>query len=468
MVKKVAIIGLDCATPQLVFGSLKGRMPFVQSLLERGVYGPLRSCDPPITVPAWSCMFSGLDPGQLGVYGFRNRNGYGYGQIKIASSLDIKAPRLWDFAARAGLRSIVLGVPQTYPPRPLKGVMVAGFLTPSTRSDFTRPPGLKDRLAGLCGGEYLLDVEGFRTLEPAVLKERLWSMTRRRFKLAGALVEQEDWDLFAMVEMGPDRLHHGFWQHFDPDHPLHRPGNSHQNVIPDYYALLDELIEKLCHRLPKGCLLLIVSDHGAQAMQGSFALNQWLIEQGYLVLKKDLSSPVTLQNDLVDWSRTRAWGEGGYYGRIFFNIKGREPQGMLEPSKVPAFAAGLKAELEALAGPQGGLLGNQVLLPREIYSRVVGIPPDLMLYPGNLAWRASALVGGGVFGLENDTGPDGANHAQDGIFAAGVTGHEIAALGGRELKGRSLYDIAPSVLTWLGLEPPGLMRGSVIPLHTMA
>jgi predicted AlkP superfamily phosphohydrolase/phosphomutase len=70
---KVAVIGLDSAAPQLVFDQFRNNLPNLSRLMDEGVWGPLKSCHPPITVPAWSCMMSGYDPGQLGIYGLRNR-----------------------------------------------------------------------------------------------------------------------------------------------------------------------------------------------------------------------------------------------------------------------------------------------------------------------------------------------------------------------------------------------------------
>src|SRR5690349_20793158 len=70
---KVVVIGLDCAEPSLVFDRYAQRLPSLSRLRERGLWGKLRSCDPPITVPAWMSMMSSRDPGALGYYGFRNR-----------------------------------------------------------------------------------------------------------------------------------------------------------------------------------------------------------------------------------------------------------------------------------------------------------------------------------------------------------------------------------------------------------
>ena len=157
-VENVAIIGLDCADPTLVFERWLGDLPNLRRLAEAGLWGRLESCVPPVTVPAWSCMASGRDPGALGVYGFRSRRDWSYEDLGLATNLEIRQLRLWDYAARAGLPSITVGVPQTFPIiRPPRGCQVTCFLTPSTRSPYTHPPELAEEIAGLVG-DYLLDV----------------------------------------------------------------------------------------------------------------------------------------------------------------------------------------------------------------------------------------------------------------------------------------------------------------------
>ena len=84
---KVVVIGLDCAEPSLVFDRYAHRLPYLSALRERGVWGKLRSCDPPITVPAWMSMMSSKDPGTLGYYGFRNRADHSYEKMTTATSL---------------------------------------------------------------------------------------------------------------------------------------------------------------------------------------------------------------------------------------------------------------------------------------------------------------------------------------------------------------------------------------------
>jgi predicted AlkP superfamily phosphohydrolase/phosphomutase len=128
------IIGLDCLEPSLVFGRWAGELPVLGDLIDRGLHGPLTSIVPPITVPAWSCMMASQTPGDLGIYGFRNRADFSYGNLFIADGSAVRAPRLWDLLGREGKRSIVLGVPGTFPPRPLNGLQPV-----RRRIDWTAP-----------------------------------------------------------------------------------------------------------------------------------------------------------------------------------------------------------------------------------------------------------------------------------------------------------------------------------------
>ena len=109
--------------------------------MDRGVYGPLESCEPPITVPAWSCMMSSKDPGTLGFYGFRNRKDHSYDGLTFATAEKVKDDRVWDILSRAGKHVVVLGVPQTFPPRQVNGEMISCFLAPSTDSPLHLPRG---------------------------------------------------------------------------------------------------------------------------------------------------------------------------------------------------------------------------------------------------------------------------------------------------------------------------------------
>jgi predicted AlkP superfamily phosphohydrolase/phosphomutase len=449
------VIGLDCAAPQWVFDRWIDELPTIGSLAERGTYGVLRSCDPPITVPAWSCMTSSRSPGALGFYGFRNRRDYSYDGLSLADASAVRVPRLWDLLSERHRPVIVLGVPQTYPVSAVNGVMVSCFLTPdTTTSRYTHPPSLRDEIENLVG-RYLVDVDGFRTVDKETLLAQIEEMTEKRFRVAEHLLETRPWDLFFLVEMGTDRIHHGFWRFTDPKHRFYEPGNQFAGAMLDYYRSLDRKIARLLRFADNETAVLIVSDHGAKRMDGGICVNEWLLREGYLTLRTTLSEPAPLTPDLVDWERTIAWGEGGYYCRLFLNVKGREPLGRVDPADYEAVRDELKAKLEALGDHEGRPIGTLAHKPEELYSQRNGVPPDLLVYFGDLHWRSVGRVGtGAVHVFENDTGPDDANHAHEGLYLLVADG--IPAGRGCE---RSILDIAPTLLELLGEAVPLQMEG---------
>lgn len=459
---KVVVIGLDCAEPSLVFDRYAEHLPNLSRLRGAGIWGKLRSCDPPITVPAWMSMMSSKDPGTLGYYGFRNRADRSYEKMTTATSLAVKEPLLWDYLGMADKKSILIGVPQTYPPRAVNGCLVTDFLTPSVESNYTYPPELKAEIAGWSDVHpYEFDVSDFRTPDKGKIRDALIRMTDKRFALARRLMTGKPWDFFMMVEMGTDRVHHAFWQYMDPSHHRYVKGNPYESVIFDYYVHVDRKIGELLASVPAGAYVIVVSDHGAQCMEGGIALNEWLVQKGYLVLKEPPVAPSRLEGLKIDWEKTIAWGSGGYYGRLFLNVQGREPHGVIPPDQYEATRDKLIAELETLGDPQGRPIGTRVLKPESLYRQVRGIaPPDLFVYFGNLRWRSVGTVGTGeIHTFENDTGPDDANHAQDGMII--VTGPGVSPSGPAE--GLQLMDVTPTVLRMFGLGVPADLQGHVIP-----
>lgn len=452
---RVVIIGLDCAEPSLVLDSWLDQLPTIAQLVERGAYGRLTSVIPPITVPAWSCMMASKTPGDLGVYGFRNRADHSYDGVYIANAAAIHEPRLWDLLSRRGKRSIVLGVPGTYPVRPINGVMVSCFLTPSTRRQYTFPPLLRREVEQVVG-EYLFDCPNFRTDDKDDLLRQVYEMTERRFRLAEHLLATRPWELFTMVEMGIDRMHHGFWKHMDAAHRKYPGPGRYQEAILDYHRYVDELIARLLTFADDRTAVLLVSDHGAKRMDGGIRVNEWLRREGYLALLREPDGPSTLDSVGVDWGRTLAWAEGGYYSRVFLNVQGREPAGAVPPGDYERIRDELSQRLTQIPDDRGRPLPTRVYKPEEVYPQVNGVPPDLIVYFGDLLWRAVGTVGGddGVHTFENDTGPDDANHAQEGLLV--VSGPGIQP-GRRD--GMHLLDVAPTVLELLGLDVPPGMRG---------
>jgi predicted AlkP superfamily phosphohydrolase/phosphomutase len=456
MASRALVIGLDCAPPDLVFERWRDELPVLRGLMGQGTYGVLRSCDPPITVPAWTSMTSSRSPGTLGVYGFRNRRSRFYDGVAIADSRTVRVPRVWDLLSARGRDVIVIGVPQTYPASEVNGVMVACFLTPNTRTTpYTYPPELGNEIEHLVG-DYTTDVADFRTNDKDRLRVELEDMTEKRFRVAEHLLATRPWHLFFMVEMGTDRVQHGFRRYFDPLHRLHEAGNRFEQVALDYYRALDEKVGRLLRFADDETAVLVVSDHGAKRMEGAICVNEWLRREGYLTLKDEPAEPTALTADLVDWQRTAAWGEGGHYCRLFLNVAGREPQGVVSPTDYERVCQELKTKLEALGDERGRPLETLAHTPEDLYPEVNGVAPDLLVYFDDLHWRSNGRVGtDSLHVFENDTGPDDANHDHEGVYVLAANG--VRARPGPE---RDLRDVAPTLLALLGEPIPPEMEGS--------
>lgn len=447
---KVFVIGLDCAPPELVFDEFD--LPNIQQLMD--CYGELTSTIPAITCPAWMSMVTGKNPGKLGFYGFRNRKGFSYTDMWIANSLAVKEDTLWDIFSREGKDVSMIGVPQTYPPKPVNGIMVTSFLTPDINHQYTYPDSLKTEIKDLVG-EYMLDVEEFRTEDKHKLLSQIYEMTEKRCKVVSHYLKKK-WDFFMWVEMGPDRLHHGLWKYFDTTHRKYAESDL-KSAIPEYYQYLDNQIGEMLHLVDDDACIIVVSDHGAKKMEGCINVNDWLIQEGYLHLKEEPSQVSPFKKVQIDWKKTSVWAWGGYYSRIFFNVKNREEEGVLTKEEYYDVREDVKKKLESMKDDHGAPLNTKAFRPEDIYTgKYVSEAPDLIVYFGDLDWRATESVGhDSIYSFETEIGPDDCVHAQKGIFILEDPEERVS---GRK-ENLNIMDFAPTVLDLMGSKKPPDMDG---------
>ena len=450
---KTLVIGLDCATPELLLGD--ERLTNIRRLMENGSYGKLETVIPPLAVPAWMCMAASEDPGSLGVYGLRNRNDHSYGDPGAVDSGSIQALTIWDQVGAEQKRCNVIGVPPSFPPLRVNGNCVSCFLTPGTSAgSYTYPDSLKGEIETLIGG-YPFDVHGIRGSNKDRLKDEIFSMSRKHFEVVRHLMRESKWDYFHFVEMGLDRLQHGFWKYHDPEHLMHEPGNPYRDVVSDYYLYLDHEIGTLLELLDEDTAILVLSDHGAQRLDGGFCINEWLIEEGLLVLNRYPDQVTPLSSLDVDWEKTRAWSEGGYYAGVFINVRGREPNGNIHQAEYERFRDELKTRIESIPDHVGRPMGNLAYKPEEIYETVRNVAPDLMVHSGGLHWRSIGEVGHcSRYVREGDT-LDDCSHSQFGSFILASSNSPLQG----EVEGAHILDLAPTLLELGGYDLPTSMQG---------
>lgn len=453
--RKVAVIGIDSVPPELLWDRYLNELPTLKDMAAQGIRAKLRSCDPPITVPAWQVMMTSHSPGRLGVFGFRERKGNSYTEMNLVTSRSFQTPTVWDLLAAHDRRSALIGVPPGYPPKPIHGHAVACHLTPSAKSRYTYPEALQDELEAVAG-PYIPDVV-FRSGERERVLSQLIDMSEQHAKMEQHLLRQKPWDFFMTVEIATDRVHHVFWKFVDPEHPKYTDHPAFRNGVLELYRSIDRRIHRILSCLDDQTIVLVVSDHGAKAMHGAFCLNEWLIERGYLKLKRYPADVTRLELADVDWAKTRVWGWGGYYARVFFNVRGREPQGLLSPREAEQLRGRLVEELDQTLRPDGRPLGASALpVVTNGHGNVQQASADLMLYFGDLSWRSAGTIGHRrLFLDENDTGPDDAVHSQHGIFLY----YDPQVRHGRVAPDLHITDVAPTILRAMGEPIPDTMEG---------
>ncbi len=455
-VPRVIVFGLDCAPPRLLFEEWRDKLPHIRRLIKEGCHGPLRSCDPPITIPAWSCMLSAKSPADLGFYGFKNRKDYSYFEKDFVTSEAVKEKMVWDILGDHGKTSVLLGIPQTYPAFPLRGTMVSGFLCPSLESRCTYPDEIKEELRKVCP-DYLFDVPSYRSADKKEIFRALVQMAESQCKCFEHLLRTKPWDFAMIMQIGTDRLQHCFWADWDTTHPLHDRKSKYKQSMLEYYERLDTWIGKILKQVGKDTLVLVVSDHGAKPMLGGIAINEWLIEKGYLKLKCYPEKMTSIEQCEVDWPATTAWGLGGYACRVYLNVLGREKEGKVLSHEFEETRDRIKKELMEVQGLDGAVLHTKVHTPEGLYGKRTATAPDLFVYFDDLNYRSLGSVGSRkIAHLENDQGSDGANHDYEGIFIASGPGVKVSQ---EKVKGLTLFDITPTILGHFGIDPDASMNG---------
>ena len=395
---KVMIVGLDCAEPSLLLDRWRDELPVLSGLMERGAYGRLTSVIPPITVPAWSCMMASRTPGDLGVYGFRNRSDHSYDGLFIANSTAIREQRLWDYATRAGKPSIVLGVPGTYPPRPLNGVMVSCFLTPGIESQYTFPPMLKREIEQAVG-EYHFDVRDFRTEDKDYLLRQVYEMTDRRFQLAEHLLDDE---AVGALRHGRDgrRPHVPRLLEADgPGAPKARAREPFESAILDYHKHVDELMGASSRTRTTTRPSSSSPTTAASAWTAASASTSGCAARAADDARRARERGHALREAGIDWSKTVAWGEGRLLLPHLPERRGPRARGHRPARGLRAGPRDLAERLAAIPDENGDPLGTRVHVPEETYpagerrrarpDRPLRRPPLALGRDGRAARRAS-------------------------------------------------------------------------------
>ena len=401
---RVFVFGMD-GTPYGLVQEMfsRGIMKNLSRIAAKGSCQPMSTTIPDVSSVAWTTFMTGVNPGRHGIFGFMDLKPGTYTTF-FPNTRNVRSPTIWKELEKAGKRSVIINMPSTYPAGEMNGALVAGFVA----IDLEKATWPKTLVPWLKGVGYMLDVDASKArTDPEAFFQELHTSLERREQTYRKLMKEEDWDLFAAIVTGTDRLHHFFWNSFeDENDPFHE-------AFLDYYRAVDDMVGRLYEDLNGKATFLALSDHGFCRLDRDFYVNRWLEEHGYLCFPGDERASVAD----ADPSRTRAFCLDP--GRIYINVKRKYPQGSVPPGKG---CETLVSELtEALAGvtvdgadgsPQKVIRG--VFRKEELFNGpFLASAPDLVLLaePGTNLKGATRPTR--VFDTE---GPFTGMHTQDDAF----------------------------------------------------
>jgi predicted AlkP superfamily phosphohydrolase/phosphomutase len=499
--RKALIVGLDGATWDLLTPWIEaGHLPTLARLVREGAHGPLTTTIPPVSASAWVSFATGANPGMHGIFDFVFPKP-GSTEVGVVNVTLRGAPPFWSVVEAAGGQVGLVSVPITYPPQPLNGFTVCGFLVPNQASTYTFPADLKEELRREVGPFPLHEFEGNRSRHVGRFLEDMLHFERGRTDAVVYLMQHKPWDLFAFVFKTTDTVQHEVWHLLDPTHPRHDPAIAAEfgPAILRYYQEIDALVGRVVAVAPPDAFVALMSDHGGGPFHKFFHVNNWLAAQGLLRFKRTPRSlikralfragatPVNalrivnllrlgrlrknvkrgrgrgllrrlfLSFDDVDWKRTQAFAVGNF-GQIYLNVKGERPQGTVAPGEnYEQLRDRIIAAALALRDPHTGEAIIRAAYRREeiYHGPRLASAPDIILHTDRAKYVS---FGHADFGsnrlVEPSIGQTG-HHQMDGI----VLLHGPGVLPGARLHGANIMDIAPTALYALDLPIQPAMDG---------
>jgi predicted AlkP superfamily phosphohydrolase/phosphomutase len=491
---KVFIVGLDGATFDIIYPMIaKGQLPTLSRLIDTGTHGVLKSTTPDLSPVAWTSMITGKKPGSHAIFDFISRQPDSY---KFASTrgCDRKAQSIWSLLSQNGKKVGVINVTMSYPPEKVNGFLVSGIDTPGLESTFTYPPSLYNEIKEKVGQYVLVNPYAPTTREKHI--HGMFEMLNNRLATTEYLMKKYEWDFFMVVFIATDGSQHFYWKDMDSTHPDHNVESPEpfKRAIFDVYTRLDKGIGDLMECLEDNTTVILVSDHGFHPLHKLFVLKSWLIQEGYLTLKKGLMSSVNydkwialgkklrdklpygsirknkhkiIPSQSINWKKTKAFAEGTF-GYIFINLKGRDAQGIVNPGKeYDELCDRIMKGLKTVRDPENGRpVVEDVFRREEIFSGPYeDIAPDLIITSRQNYFvtasneRFSRIQdkrsrSNSMFQKHTWSG----NHVPGGIFI--INGPNIKR--GCKIQGARIIDIAPTTLYLLAQEIPRDMDGKVL------
>jgi predicted AlkP superfamily phosphohydrolase/phosphomutase len=329
----------------------RGDMPHLAKLAEQASLQQMRSVHPTVSCVAWASYMTGKNPGKHGIYGFIDRRPDSY-NLSFPNASAMTAENIWEILSQAGKKVFGMNVPTSYPPRPVNGILIGGFLAPSLEK-IAYPAGVADYLRSI---DYQIDSDAaLARKDKRAMLGNLDKTLDTRTEALFHFLDADNWDFFHTHIMGSDRINHFLWEKMEDEDKEFAP------AFNAYYRRIDDVIGKLLERLPDDTPLLIFSDHGFCRIKQEVQLSRYLIETGWTTTAEKIQHPLS-----INPAQSKAYCM--IPGRIYINLKGREPEGIVPLEEYQQTRLALAKQLMELQDPQTGeKIIKKVFMREEIY-----------------------------------------------------------------------------------------------------
>jgi predicted AlkP superfamily phosphohydrolase/phosphomutase len=366
--RRVVVLSLDGVPYSFLNEQIaRGRLPNLRALMKQGTHRKMNSVQPCISSVAWSSYLTGKNPGKHNIFGFIDRRP-GTFDLFVPTSRDMSGETLMDIMGRNGKRVFAMNIPVTYPPRQVNGIQIGCFLC--TQIEKVAYPANVSRELQEMG--YRIDAEASIAREnlDLFLQDCNQALTMRAEALFRYL-KQEPWDFFQCHVMETDRMNHFFWSHMERGDP------TYQKAFLDFYARVDALVGEVSEAIGPDIELVILSDHGFCSIDKEMYLNYYLAEAG--LLKLSSPTPTSLANSMSPESVAYSL----IPGRVFINLKGREPNGSVSEHDYKDVRERVRQEMLAFKDPDSGKpIIKEVLNREDIYHGThINSAADLIAVP---------------------------------------------------------------------------------------
>ncbi len=462
------MIGLDGADWSLLDRLFDdGAMPTLQQFVKSGASATLESVLPINSMSAWTSLMTGVNPGKHGVYYFVQRSGTPF-QPTVTNSTTIRAPTICETLSDLGQRSCVIDMPPFTPAFEIDGVMVGGIgrygdVVPAYPADIVTT--LEAKAGGFADDVFWMEYQG-RSQD---LVDDLVKMSENRLDVAQVMLSEQEFSLFCLIFVAPDRLHHASWRDLTEDGPNYERARS-------FYVKLDEILARFLDRLDMSRTdVLIVSDHGFRRVEKMVSANQVLANAGLLtstwrdrlkgrLMNLGLRSPA-FRHELFKFFEARKWASpwrllpssmaySDVAETVSVNLVGRESTGSVSAADFDEVRETVAAALTEFQDPATGKTPMPRTMKREdcFHGDLVADGPDLVVdYEDGYAYNGA--MGSTLWDWPFLQGV----HSREGIIACNGPHFRDAA----QASTVSILDITPTMLALLGVAPPDDLDGRI-------